>query len=366
MLRSGSQTRVRPYYGYRNAHMLRLTARALRGSERDWERGSTFSKLRRFLSEFSSREVAGLPVTIEARCGELASEATVATDEEGYCRFELPLDRAWPLPEHSVWETVVLRWVSADGPQECNGYVLAPGHDNRMAVISDIDDTILETGAHDLWRNWRRVLAQMPSERAPVSGAAAFFAELGGQAAGETLPATRRPFFYVSSSPWNLFDYLSAFKSAHSLPHGPMLLRDWGLNRETFGTSSHGAHKSAAITRLIEFYPGKRFALIGDSTQSDAHAYAKAVKPDPSRIAGVMIRLAPGADVDPKEEAALASIREAGVPLWTGESFEIMDSFLEAMGLKPEGEAANIVEAIAETDQPEAAATSGAVQGETR
>ena len=92
---------------------------------------------------------------------------------------------------------------------------MAPGRHGKLAVVSDIDDTIIETGAGNLRANWRRVFAEMPGEREVVPGSVEFYARLGGGHVGEQGPATRRPFFYVSSSPWNLFDYLVAFQKAH-------------------------------------------------------------------------------------------------------------------------------------------------------
>ncbi|MCB2080306.1 MAG: DUF2183 domain-containing protein [Novosphingobium sp.] len=331
----GPPARVRPYFGYRNQTRLVLSLRALRGAHPNWDgKSSTFAKLKTMLSHFASREVPDLSVTIETGAGERQTQRAVATtDHEGFIHFDLPLGHDCPLPERSSWETVVLRWQSRDGAQEETGYVLAPGRDQRLGVISDIDDTILETGAHDLRRNWRRVLAQMPGDRLPVPGAAQFYARLGGGSAGARMPATHRPFFYVSSSPWNLFDYLIAFQTAHGLPHGPMLLRDWGFNRATLGASGHGAHKTAAIGSILDFYGNTRFALIGDSTQADAIAYADAVAAHPDRVAGVLIRKAPGAPIDATEMAALDAIEAAGVPLWLGDRFDVRDDFLATLGL---------------------------------
>ena len=163
--------------------------------------------------------------------------------------------------------------------------MLAPGCDGRLAVISDIDDTIIETGITggigSVARNWDRVFAQMPGQRTVVPGAATFYSELGGAGdsgkadkPSEALVATRRPFFYVSSSPWNLFTYLVAFQQMRGLPLGPIKLRDWGLNRQTFGKSSHGSHKVEAIAGILEMYPDMQFALIGDDTQGDLPAFA--------------------------------------------------------------------------------------------
>ena len=183
--------------------------------------------------------------------------------------------------------------------------MLAPGAVTKLAVISDIDDTIVETGItggpKSVAKNWRRVLAELPDERIAVPGSDVFYGALGGGAvlaepggAGVRHTATHRPFFYVSSSPWNLFSYLVAFQQSRNLPLGPLLLRDWGLNRATFGSGSHGEHKRAAIEGLLAFYPEMRFALIGDDTQGDLPAYADAVRHFPGRVVAVFIRTGSG------------------------------------------------------------------------
>src|SRR5688572_19023233 len=287
---------VRPYFGYRSAKRLVLNARALRMREPRWERSGTLRKIAAMMAQFASNEVPELTVTLElAYPGREALSATQVSDNDGFVAFDIQLPGEVALPSQPAWEVARLRWTNRQGPQTADAYILAPGQDHKLAVISDIDDTILETGASDLRRNWRRILAQMPGDREIVPGAVDFYGRLGGGSFGESMPASRRPFFYVSSSPWNLFDYLLAFQKSHGLPQGPLLLRNWGLDRATFGHASHGAHKAAAIRSLTEFYPHLRFALIGDDTQADAIAYAEAVAAHPGRIAAVFIRQAPRA-----------------------------------------------------------------------
>ena len=364
----GHPARIRPYFGYRNAGRLRLTARALRMREFDWEHIGTVRKLAAMLRQFASNEVPSLPVTLEIK-GEGGDVQTFAavTDPEGFVHFDVEA-RAGTATQHDPsWELARLHWDNRDGPQRVDAFILAPGETHRLAVISDIDDTIIETGAGDLMRNWRRVLAQMPGDREAVPGAADFFNRLssvgggdsgngggGGEVGGlgNTLPATRRPFFYVSSSPWNLFDYLVAFQKVHALPQGPILLRDWDFNRATFSSAGHKSHKAHVVESLIDFYPDLRFALIGDNTQADALAYAGVVAKHPGRIAAVFIRQAPGADVSAEEQAAFAAIRAAGVELWTGSSYEIGEDFLATLGFTAGGETTQIVHTIEEAAAP--------------
>jgi phosphatidate phosphatase APP1 len=343
----GHPARVRPYFGYRNTTRLRLTARALRMRERGWEHDGTLRKLSAMLRQFASQEVAGLAVTLELRARDGKCETfTEVSDQEGFVHFDVSVPAGMSSPHDPSWELGCLHWINREGPQRADAFILAPGDNYKLAVISDIDDTIIETGAGDLRRNWRRVLAQMPGDREAVPGAAKFYGKLSSGGVGTALPATRRPFFYVSSSPWNLFDYLVTFQTLHKLPQGPILLRDWDLSRATISSAGHKSHKERSIHELIEFYPDMRFALIGDNTQADALAYAAMVVAHPGRIAAVFIRQAPGADVSPEEEAAFDAIRGAGVQLWTGTSYEIGAEFLGTLGFTAGGETTQIVETI--------------------
>jgi len=351
--------RIQPFFGYRSRERLVLSARALRSRAPGFERGNRLRAMRTMFGQFASREAPGVPVTLELEGqGRLLLREQAFSDGDGFVHFDLPLDPKLDLPEHPLWEVASLRWSNRLGLQSVEAHVLVPGTEGTLAVISDIDDTIMETGITGglsaLARNWRRLLAQWPDERVAVPGAGTFYGALGGGpvppaqglGADKRLAATHRPFFYVSSSPWNLFPYLVAFQRAKGLPVGPLLLRNWGLNRATLGSSSHGAHKRESIDAILAMYPDLRFALIGDDTQGDLPAYARAVEHYPERVAAIFIRTTAGEPLSAEEQAARASIEAAGVPLWLGDSWEAGQDFLRQVGFTPGGETEQIVRAV--------------------
>jgi phosphatidate phosphatase APP1 len=359
--------RVQPFFGHRSHDRLVLSARALHARPPGFGQTSRLGAMRTLVEQFVSHEAANARVRLELRSATnvLVSHEGI-TDAEGYVHFDLTLDPAWDLPERPAWEMGRLHWGNRYGPQSAEAHILAPGHDSDLAVISDIDDTIIETGITGglggVLRNWKRIFAELPHERVPVPGAETFYEQLGGgQPQGADghpaprIPATRRPFFYVSSSPWNLFAYLVAYQRGQGLPLGPIKLRDWGLNQQTLGGASHGAHKQQAIDGILAMYPNLRFALIGDDTQGDLPAFAHAVRRNPGRIAGVFLRTVADEGFSPEEEHARSTLIDADVPLWMGPDYEAGDDFLRAIGVTPGGETEQIVRTLGKAGQGAAA-----------
>ncbi|MEP2735343.1 MAG: phosphatase domain-containing protein [Erythrobacter sp.] len=314
MASGSSQIRVQPFTGYRNADRLRISARVLRGSPPDFTPHGLLGTIRTMAALYASREVANIPVELSL-AGKVAGQSI--SDEEGFVHFDVP--SASPLPTRLAWDTASLHWDSHGQANQIDGRVLTPAHNAQIGIISDIDDTILETGitgsAKAILRNAHRIFAQLPQDRKTVPGAAEFFESLT-----KSGKADERACFYVSSSPWNLYPYLRAYKELRELPSGPLMLRDWGLSRATLGSNSHGTHKTAAILQLLSDFPQKRFVLIGDDTQRDLAAFAGIVEAQPKRIAAVFVRRA--AKLGSIDEDYARTVMDAHtMPFWMGEDF---------------------------------------------
>ena len=333
---------IAAYNGFRNEHAMELQVRVLRRTPEPGERPSRPGKFLYLLRLYASHEVSG--VRVRLRYGALTAEGI--SDDEGFARFELQLPQPRAMPLHTAWEPCRLELPDIAGSEPVEAAILAPGTDNRIAVISDIDDTIIETGAHRFTRNWRRLILQMPEDRLAVDGASDFYAQLGGV---QPERGARRAFFYVSSSPWNLYGFLMRFMRLQGLPEGPMLLRDWSLSLRTLGRSSHGAHKRASIARILGFYPHLRFVLIGDDTQGDAEAYADAVSGYPGRVEAVLIRTTSPAALGPRKKAAIDRIRQSGIPVWIGSAFDAGHRMLARLRIDQQGDAARVMAAAEES-----------------
>ena len=183
-------------------------------------------------------------------------------------------------------------------------HVFVPSENVEFGVISDIDDTVVPTGATRLWEMVKTTFMGNAYTRVPFPGVAAFYQALSKGLMGYE----NNPFFYVSSSPWNLYDFLRELMNIHHIPQGPLMLRDIGLSREHFFAGSHTEHKLIQIKRIFDIIRDTPFILIGDSGQHDAEIYLHVIRDFPGRVKMVYIR-----DVDPtNHEKVLTIASETG------------------------------------------------------
>ncbi|HEX6916377.1 MAG TPA: phosphatase domain-containing protein, partial [Chitinophagaceae bacterium] len=150
----------------------------------------------------------------------------------------------------------------------------------------DIDDTIVRTSATDLLAMGRTTFLNNARTRLPFAGVSEFYRSLQLGRNGKR----NNPFFYVSSSPWNLYDLLKDFLDLNRIPEGPLLLRDFGINSPDSQGGGHLGHKLKEIRQIMDSYPQLPFVLVGDSGQDDPVIYQEVVKQYPDRILAIYIR----------------------------------------------------------------------------
>lgn len=327
------KVRLLAYAGYRNGERARVKGRIVR-YEKPLDAGEgTLTRLRAMMEIYNSNELPDVLVRLEG----YGKVLDVVSDEEGYFDFEFEVSRL--LPEQTRWEHVTLTTPAREAQAETIRVpVMAPGADNHWGVISDIDDTVVETGATDFIRNWRRVLVDRPQDRLAVPGAASLYKTIAGDHV-----APVRPFFYVSSSPWNLYGFIAEFMELNSIPHGPMFLKDYGIDSEQLITRGHDEHKLEAIETVLGFYPGFKFLLIGDNGQQDVEIYAEAVEHFPDRIGAVFIRDVSGTCREGAKAKLLAGIEARGIPTFCGAGFGDAVAVVKKLDLDRPLEAAKAV-----------------------
>ncbi|WP_055687968.1 phosphatase domain-containing protein [Loktanella sp. 5RATIMAR09] len=249
---------------------------------------SKWRNFKDFLSLFMTDELRDL--TITAADSDLATQ----TDEEGFFTLLIPVGDAVPLYVN----------IQAAGADEVHPPPVFNARTARFGVISDIDDTLLRTGAYSLARNlWTSATGNV-HQREVFADAVALLRDLKGQGAA---------CFYVSSSPWNLYDYLQAVFVRTGLPLGPFFLRDLGISRTQFITGTHGDHKTDAIETILAANPHLQFTLVGDTGQHDPHIYADIVARHPDRVTQVVLRRPSAAALSRRTKDDVAKIEAAGV-----------------------------------------------------
>jgi phosphatidate phosphatase APP1 len=288
--------RVVGYRGYATTERALVLGRVLEHT-RIASAEASHARWRNVLAMLQRIDSDPLPFAkVQARIGD--RETHLVADDEGFLRRWVATGQRLGAGE---WHTVHLSVVA--GPEtpvasaaHVPASVLVPSSRAELGVISDMDDTVLQSEITSFVRAARLMLLENARTRLPFPGVAAFYRALAQGASG----AGANPIFYVSSSPWNLHDVIADFLEAQAIPIGPMLLRDWDIGRDMLRTREY---KLGQIREILSTYPALPFILVGDSGQEDPEIYGTLVSEFPGRIRAIYIR-----NVSPHPERS-ASIR---------------------------------------------------------
>lgn len=274
-----------PYRGYGNSERAVLRGRVLEKNplihgDADPALPGFWSNFQVAWARFESDEVPR--VRVEGILG--GSRAEAVSDDEGF--FTLRFDLTG-LDPSSGWHDVDLRIV--DTPYEfefeesTRGEVLIEaGEDGSFGIISDVDDTILESHIVQRIRMIMTLLRYSYQERVPFEHVEELYEALsdGG----------RNPLFFVSGSSYNLYDFLERFCAYHRIPKAPFFLREFGITGDYFLHEKSEKFKRNRINALLETYPDLPFVLIGDSGEKDPEIYSRIHEEHPGRIRQIYIR----------------------------------------------------------------------------
>ena len=232
------------------------------------------------------------------------AERELQADNEGFFREWIQLAE----PQSAdAWQRASLRLLSplrVNQPDVlASAEIRVPSERSAFGVISDLDDTVIQSRVSSVVQAARTVVLGNSRTRLPFAGVASFYRALerGGDGAREN------PIFYVSSSPWNLYDVIAEFLELRGIPAGPILLRDWDLNIASLESSHLRRHKEPLIREILELYPALPFILIGDTSQHDPEIYRAITHEFRGRILAVYIR---DVSANPQRSAAVHALAE--------------------------------------------------------
>lgn len=239
------------------------------------------------------------------------TEHRARTDVDGFFRF----DYRTTDPVTYGWNPATVELLTDDSP---SAGVLATGTGNvlipdpsQYGFISDIDDTFLISHSATILRRLQVLLTENAESRDPFEGVVNHYQFLAEVCTGNQ---TSNPFFYVSSSEWNLYDYIRAFSERHKLPDGVYLLGQLKRLSQLWKTGKTKHHtKLDRIARILQTFPDQQFVLLGDDTQADPTIYSEVVRHYSKQIRVVYLRQV-HAPHKQRTQDLVAQIEAAGVP----------------------------------------------------
>lgn len=275
------------YTGYGNANKLVCRGRVLVDKDTDSLEHDSF--LKDFIKSYRRVESNEIPYQVlNAKWGGFTKE--IKTNSEGFYLLEQKFKDFEPQKRFETFSLSILKAHKKDNWLKARintvGKIMFPPSTAKFGVVSDIDDTILKSDVLSRFKlkMFYNALFVKASKRMPIYDANTWYNKLldGNGKEGN-------PFFYVSHSPWNLYTYLNEFLSINNFPEGPVLLRDFGMNKKD-ALQNYKTHKADEVENILKMYPKLPFILIGDGGEKDAHIYLKLKEKYPKQIKAIFIR----------------------------------------------------------------------------
>lgn len=214
-------------------------------------------------------------------------EMETVTEKDGFFKFEWKVQAPLTAGSYPVKALLMKKRSANKVTATAEAEIIVPAA-TSFAYISDIDDTFLISHSSNLRKRLFVLLTENARSRRPFSGAVDHYKMLHGFNDDEK---TDNAFFYVSSSEWNLYDYILEFVRQNKLPEGVFLLNQMKTFSKLFSTGqSNHEGKFTRIVRIIENYPQQKFVLLGDDSQKDIDIYSSVVEHFPENIYCVYIR----------------------------------------------------------------------------
>jgi phosphatidate phosphatase APP1 len=274
---------VKIYHGYGHAHNLIVFGHvfAQKPNTSNTYTNGVLPNILRLLRLFFVKPVAGVKVRLNWR------EAPVytTTEADGFFKFEWQEPAGIP----AGWHEISIDSVNEAGEKTGHGmgHLFVP-HITQYGFISDIDDTVLVSHSATFFKKLGVMFSLNPHTRKVFPNVAEHYGLL---ALAQTSSDVPNPFYYVSSSEWNLYNDLVDFFQYNKLPAGVFLLNQIKKWHQLFktGTGKYEG-KLLRIIRIMEAFPNQQFILLGDNSQRDPSIYEALVNKYPGRVVAVYIR----------------------------------------------------------------------------
>lgn len=212
-------------------------------------------------------------------------DVTTKTMDDGYFRFTIP----YKTDLEPGWHQYEVSCKMFDFGMIEKGELLKP-YPSKLGIISDIDDTFLISHSNRFFKKLYIMLSKNLNKRKVFDDVVKHYQKLSS--AKQDHERASNSFFYVSSSEWNLYDFIDEFADLHELPKAVIKLKKIKTGLTDFISSGRGNHdhKFIKIKDIISFYPHLQYVLLGDDSQHDPYLYERVCKTFPMNIRAVYIR----------------------------------------------------------------------------
>lgn len=229
------------------------------------------SKIVRALETLEALDASALPyASVEVSCD--GHPLPAISDDRGYLQVQLPSGIKGPKSAVSV--TLRQTGFSADSVQtEVPVYDGNPG----LAVLSDVDDTVLDSQITDRKKMIENALLRSTWELKTFPGAPEALTRL----------SQGKPVFYLSGSPWGFHRRIYSYFQRTGFPSGTLILKRFSKDP----LLDQMAFKYPHLKAVADALPNKKFLLFGDSGEKDPEIYARFRSEFPSRVEQIFIHL---------------------------------------------------------------------------
>ncbi|MGZ8516163.1 MAG: App1 family protein [Chitinophagaceae bacterium] len=282
LFRLTAKPTIKLYHGYGHENNLTAFGHIFRLSPfpRQKYRQSFLRNTLALLRLFMVKPLAGIEIQLHWK----NKVHTTKTDVDGFFKFdwcdEEPFENGWlPVKVNAIERGEIIA--------STVGRLCIPSP-TQYIIISDIDDTFLISHSANMRKRLLVLFTQNARTRRPFEGVVRHYQLLAKSNTTEEAP---NPVFYVSSSEWNLYEYILEFTAVNHIPKGIFLLNQLKQFSQLLKTGQNNhATKFTRIVRIMEAFPNHRVILLGDSSQHDPYIYESVVKHFPKQVHAVYIR----------------------------------------------------------------------------
>ncbi|TKC12463.1 DUF2183 domain-containing protein [Pedobacter polaris] len=276
-------TSVKVYHGYGHTHNLVVYGHVFRFKAKTTQNFSTnlFVNIVHLFKLFVVKPAPFAKVRL------LFYNQTIyqQTEYDGFFKFEWKAESEVSAGWHDVKVEALNEQNEAIVTGE--GKIYVP-HKTQFAFISDIDDTVMISHSAKVYKRFRQLFIKNPRTRKTFPSVKNHYQLLANAHTKSDQP---NPFFYVSSSEWNLYDYLVETFRFKELPEGTFLLNQLKRWKSLFKTGKTGHEgKLLRVMRIIDAFPNQKFIFFGDNSQQDPSIYHAIAEKHPANIVAVYIR----------------------------------------------------------------------------